>query len=265
MTMTINLTLAVHSGFTMDTIEFISQQINDQLGQSFAYGMATPYYANNWELSAGTSSTGGGATFAGPMLKISKYESYPDSFGSNPGQCGGYVAAGCNAALAIGVESLSNDYMESQGLFIEMEGAAPNANCPTGMGTFACNISGLQEDIRSNCPVATCSATTMMPGEEPSGGLIQVRDESSGIRAGDKGLEIDTDNNSGVDDNGFNGNNAGVGNGGLILVSKGNEAVAFGTHRNLQQHSHFAHNDNRYSGCTGHGANLDHSADFQWG
>jgi hypothetical protein len=99
------------------------------------------------------------------------------------------------------------------------------------------------------------SGVVWVQGMEPAGGLIQVRDEGAGspthnmgVRAGDKGLEIDVDNNTGVDDHGV-GNTVGVGNGGLIVVSKGNNAVDFGMHIQASSPATFIDGITVNSGC----------------
>jgi len=204
---------AAHT-FPSDQIEFVLQQINDQLGQSFSFGTGYPYYANNWELSEGTAAVG--ASFAGPMVKLSKYEDI-ENFGNNPGQCPASVYGKCNAVLSIGVQSNALDLMETQGIYLEANSVAPQSRCPD------CNVSAMQIKVESNDP-------NHEQGWLPAVGEIQVEDNSNYVLSGLKGLEFDMGNNSHVECPDPGAGAAGICDGVILAKSVGIDDVTYAFH-----------------------------------
>jgi hypothetical protein len=145
------------------------------------------------------------------MLKLSKTESITQFGGA--GQCGSAVLGQCNAVLSVNVLGAATDLMETQGMFVTSNAVAPFSACNQ------CNSSGFRETISSTDP------TLNEQGWLPSGGLIEVKDNSNHALSGVKGMEWDLDNNSNVDCSQNNGSAFGNCNG-LIIVSKGTNLVS---------------------------------------
>jgi hypothetical protein len=205
-------TFTTGTGFQFSgvTITPSGQDINDQRGTSL--NLILGAHAQMAEFSLGTNASP--ATAAGPLMKLSKTESIT-GFGG-PGQCNSAVLGQCNAVLVVGVQGTSTDLMETQGVYITSDATAPFSACNQ------CNSSGLRELITSTDPTAS------QQGWLPSGGLIEVKDNSNGVSSGVKGMEWDLDNNSGVDCASPNGH-FGPCNG-LIVVSKGTNIVSDAIH-----------------------------------
>jgi hypothetical protein len=204
--------------FTADTIEFIGQQINDQLGTSWSFS-GTPYNALNWELSAGTS--GGPVTTGGPLVKISKIEAITPAAG-NAGCNGNALDNTCNAALLIastGLGGATGDGMQNVAIYAVAESSQTVcATCNATAGRFQSRLTG------SN-PMGKPSAANFIVENNATFGS-QADFNMSGI----KGFELDDNNNSGTNCPSVSYNSSGSCDGAEWIICNGSNTCGPAIH-----------------------------------